>query len=732
MIINSALYLASRGFHVFPLRPGTKRPARRGWCEDATCDLTRVEAIWTKNPEFNVGISTSWYTNGELWHALAIDVDNKNGKNGTRSAIELGSLLPETFVQRTPSGGYHYIYKSRVATASPVGLLGEGLDARGWHTLVVGAGSIVALGQYTIALSGEVVEAPAGLVDLIGEADTRERVHTSGEDAKRVRGLLDETSAVGWAAAFLSSLPIAATGTINNSAFKAAAALRDRGLLPEDIYGLMLDGFKSELPMDEDEIWGIANHVHKYAKNAPGSRAPEVLFEAHLKSDAPEEAPVMPADGSPIEWFNQEHTVCLIGSACYVIKRSKDSWGKPVLDIMGVDAFHTMYAGCTFQTGEGKVIPMSRAWMASKYRSTHFGLAFAPGRELPPTHYNLWQGFAYEPRPVGSERDHRTLENWKRHMLHNMCRGDKDRAHHVTAWFAQMYQQPQVKAVTSLVIRGEKGSGKDTMLDIIGAPLGAHYMLTAQGSDLTGQFNSALESRLLIVYNEAFWAHDHKAEAVLKQLVTGRKLRIERKGCEPYFVDNLSRTVIMGNDAVQVPASIKERRWFVIDMRDIPDSEQEAHIAFCTELREGMEAGGYHLLVDYLLNYDISGVNLGIAPNSEGLVEAKMAGLPPVHLWFHECLLAGAIVGSGVPTGWPDKIDKKAFRDAFRRWKDESDIAGRIPSDNMFGRQLTDLKMGIQGDQKTKDGKSAYMLPKLEDARKGWDILIKAVKETKW
>lgn len=736
MLIDSALYLASLGFHVFPGEVVeikgrlVKKPMFRGWQESATCDLEQIEGVWRRVPNALPCISTSWFTNGGLWHLLAIDVDNKENRGGSRSLVCLGDLCVTTFAQRTPTGGFHFIYKTRHQLANTSGKLGPGLDTRGWHGLVVGAGSSTPAGVYTIAVNAPVTEAPAGLVDLVGMADIRP---PSGDQP--IPEGVDREAARVWAIGHLQGLPVAMNGTIDDSAFAAAAALHTRGLGADDIHELMEEHFKSELPAGR--LDDIARHAGKYAKGAPGSSAPEVIFEKHLKSEAPEEAPVMPTDGTPIEWFNRDHTVCLIGSACYVIKRSRDSWGAPILDIMGTDAFHTLYAGCTFTTGEGKQIPISRAWMSSKYRSTHFGLAFAPGRELPPTHYNLWQGFSYEPQQVGSGRAHRALAGVKHHILHNMCHGDKERAHYVTSWFAQMYQKPQEKAVVSLVIRGEKGSGKDTLLDILGAPLGPHYMLTAQGSDLTGQFNSGLESRLLIVYNEAFWAHDHKAEAVLKQLVTGRKIRIERKGCEPYWVDNLSRTVIMGNDNVQVPASIKERRWFVIDMRDIPEKEQASHIAFCTELREGMEAGGYPLLVDYLLNYDISGVNLKIAPNSQGLVEQKEASLPAVQLWFRECLGIGAITGCGVPLGWPERIEKETFRQAFRRWADDNGIKGRVPTTNMFGRLINEMEMGIDGTQKlpSKDGRhqvNVYVLPPLAEARKKWDIFIKAVKETRW
>lgn len=739
MMLDSALYLASLGFHVFPLRAGLKRPRFPGWCEDATCDLEAVEAIWTKYPKLNVGISTSWYTNGEVWHVLGVDVDNKLRPDGTRaqgtaSAIALGELLPETFVQRTPTGGYHYLYKTRVPVGNPVGDLGDGLDIRGWHGLLVGAGSVVPAGQYTIALSLPVAEAPRGLVDLVGRGDTR--VRAGGGD---IPAGVDSAAAHAWGVRYLKSLVSAPNGTIAKSSYAAACVLRQRGVAPADIFDLLLEHFKSDIPLDEEKAGMAAYNSAKYMRDAPGSLAPEIIFQKDVKPTNPppagEPEEPDPAAGTPIAWMNERHAFVLIGSGGNVVMKDTDAEGKPTIRMLGVEGFHNFHAGLTIQNGDSKPIPLSRAWMSSKYRKTFSGIEFGPGIQLPKNYYNLWQGFSFEPQKTGSDRAHRALGNFLHHHVNNVHRGDKALAHHSMAWFAHMVQKPWEKVSVSLVVRGGKGSGKDTWLDIFGGLLGPHYWITADKNDLVGQFSAQLESLLLFGLNEAFWAHDKEVEGKLKHIVSGRKIRIERKFCDPYRVRNYMRIVIMGNESVQVPATDDERRWFVIDTRDIPDAEQLEHIAFCTELREGMEAGGYPLLLDYLLNYDIAGVVMNRAPNTQGLVEQKMAGLHPVQMWFRECLSAGSIIGCGVPMGWPDRIDKELIRQAFRRWRKEHDIAGREPGEDAIGGQLMKMRLGIDGSQKRVEGKAThnqYSLPPLEDCRKNWDVFIKAVKETKW
>ncbi len=729
MIIDSALYLASLGFRVFPLRPGSKFPMWRGWTEDATCNVAVVEKIWTARPDSNIGIGTTYYTNGTEWNGLGVDVDNKNGRRGTDSAIALGELLPETFVQKTPTGGYHYLYKSPSPLSNRVGSLGPGLDTRGYHGYVVGAGSMVPAGQYTIALSLPVAEAPAELVARIGRGDTRDR--TRGP----IPAGIASGPALAWAVAFVQSLPVALNGTINNSAFKASAALQNRGLAPHDIYAVMLEHFKSELPMDEDEIWSLALNAHKYAKGAPGSTAPEVIFQRELKPEniPPAEEEPDPDAGTPIAWMNESHAFVLGSGGGNILMEDVDSHSKPLLRVMSVEAFHNLTAGLSFTNGDGKSKQLSRVWMNSKNRRTFHGLEFAPGRVLPPKYYNLWRGFSYEPSPEGSDRAHRALAGYLHLVKHHVCRDNEFLNKHVMTWLAQMFQDPQHRPFVVPVIRGGKGSGKDTFLDIPGELLGSHYWLTAEKEDLVGRFNDQLGKILLFGLNEAFWAHDKSVESILKHLVTGSRLRIERKFCEPYQVDNLMRICIMGNEDVLVPATDDERRWLFLDMKAIEPDQQLAHYDFIREVRAGMEAGGYPLLLHYLLNYDITQVNINIAPNTEGLVQQKMASLPPVQAWFRECLSSGSIIGCGVP--WPDRIDKELLRQAFRRWRKEHDWTGREPGEDVIGIQLAKMKLGIDGGQKRVEGGRSinqYSLPPLEVARKNWDVFIKAVKPTTW
>src|SRR6516164_6916088 len=83
-----------------------------------------------------------------------------------------------------------------------------------------------------------------------------------------------------------------------------------------------------------------------------------------------------------------------------------------------------------------------------------------------------------------------------------------------------------------------------------------------------GRFNSHMISLLMLHADEGFWAGDKKAEGKLKDLVTGKKLPIEYKGKESFWINNYVRLLVGGNPDWQVPAAFEERRFATLDMGD--------------------------------------------------------------------------------------------------------------------------------------------------------------------
>ena len=140
-LLRAALAAADRGWPVFPLIPGGKRPAIIGWPHQATVDAD-VLAVWWRAVPYNVAIAC------EPAGLLVVDLD---GPRGHSSFTELAAGIEPvpTFTVATPSGGQHRYYTVQPGTPAPstVARLGTGIDTRGAGGYVVAPGSVRSVGR---------------------------------------------------------------------------------------------------------------------------------------------------------------------------------------------------------------------------------------------------------------------------------------------------------------------------------------------------------------------------------------------------------------------------------------------------------------------------------------------------------------------------------------------------------------------------------------------------------
>ena len=109
---RAALAYADRfGWHVFPLRPGTKLPhprfTRHGH-KEATREPEQIDRWWRADP--NAGIGVHCAASG----IVVLDVDAyKEDCRFPELVARLGEL-PETPRQLTPRGGVHHVFRDCV------------------------------------------------------------------------------------------------------------------------------------------------------------------------------------------------------------------------------------------------------------------------------------------------------------------------------------------------------------------------------------------------------------------------------------------------------------------------------------------------------------------------------------------------------------------------------------------------------------------------------------------
>ena len=192
--------------------------------------------------------------------------------------------------------------------------------------------------------------------------------------------------------------------------------------------------------------------------------------------------------------INKDYAVVLAGNKAAVMKFERDQFR-----LLQIDSFKNFFANRTYRIGN-KAIPIASHWMRHKDRRQYEGIEFAPGGGRD-GYYNLWRGFAVEPRQGDCSK---VLG----HLKDNVAQGNDANYRWILGWFAQLVQQPHIKMGTALCLRGKQGVGKTKVGEVFGSLLGNHYELVSDPRYITGQFNSHMAQLVLLHADEAFWAGD--------------------------------------------------------------------------------------------------------------------------------------------------------------------------------------------------------------------------------
>ena len=228
---------------------------------------------------------------------------------------------------------------------------------------------------------------------------------------------------------------------------------------------------------------------------------------------------------------------------------------------------------------------------------------------------SIFQGYKYE---VLDDFDISIITDFLNLNKEVICGNNAELYNYVISWIAHMIQHPGVKNETALILKGLQGIGKNTFTDVISELLAGYSAKNITDiSELTGNFNSVVESKMFIVLNELSncGVNCFADFNSLKSIITDDTIRINEKNQPRRTAENVANFIFVTNNSFPVRIELGDRRYVVLAV----SATHKGDIDYFAKLHASFTKEFYDNLLTFFIKYDIKGFN----PRNIPMTEAK-------------------------------------------------------------------------------------------------------------
>ena len=270
-----------------------------------------------------------------------------------------------------------------------------------------------------------------------------------------------------------------------------------------------------------------------------------------------------------------------------------------------------------------------------------------------------------------------------------LCKHDKPIAEYVINWLAHILQHPFVNPLTSLILSGKKGCGKDTLGDfiqewVVGDLLSHNYTSTDQFWE---KHDTDRLNKLFIKLEEASGNVNKKHVGDMKARITSRTLTVNPKGQKSITTANYCRYFMTTNEGECVRVEDGERRFFVIACGAdwVKNTEQWKKVR-----RTLFNEGGARAVGEWLATRDLSMFDPTLFPENEYLETIKDSAKTTTELFLEDLT--------------PGKYRGNELWDAYRGFLMKQELTG-CTTNTAFGRSLhVPIRDGLLLKKRDTDG----------------------------
>ena len=217
-------------------------------------------------------------------------------------------------------------------------------------------------------------------------------------------------------------------------------------------------------------------------------------------------------------------------------------------------------------------------------------------------------------------------------LVSSLCNYDDIVSNYLMSYIAHLFQKPNENPYTAIVLKGNQGTGKDTLTHIIEKLLGNNYLVKLSDmSNLVGGFNDCLYNKLVVQINEMSGQDGYAYKNKIKDMITTETNIIKMKYLPIQYQTNYVRWFMFSNNLVPVVIENTDRRFLICETADDYIGKTEYWRDFYRKLndKEYLQQIYY-----YLMNYDISEWRPNDIPKTKDKKNLLINNNNPIHLFI--------------------------------------------------------------------------------------------------
>jgi hypothetical protein len=342
------------------------------------------------------------------------------------------------------------------------------------------------------------------------------------------------------------------------------------------------------------------------------------LTEFHEKAETPKKS--TNTDDDYLQWKDEfEKTVCQINFPTAYLIQSK--YGNHLINKSDLTTIYSQDFNFLFNL-----------WMRDPNRKSYHHMEFLPGLEVPEDVFNTFNGFNI-PKTDKSGDIEPFID-----LLDLVGNHEPITVEYIRQWTAHMFQKPGEMPRTAIVLRGDKGVGKNTYTETIKKVLGKslYFETSDPVNELFGRFSTHKEDKLCLVLNETEAKQTFSNNQKIKDLITNPLMNIETKGLAGYTKNSFLRIFAHTNNDIPLKIEIGDRRFMVSQCSSKRKGDKDYWINFYNWLDkpESIKA-----IYNYLMSVKITLHFENDRPKTDAFFDIQEACFPHEIKWLVDLIV---------------------------------------------------------------------------------------------